>query len=65
MSLYSKGLSPVPDDVVPMHKYRAALTVLRDRERELLELKGPCRQNRCRLHRGHFGPCHIDYSDKS
>lgn len=35
----------------------AALSVLADRERELLELKGPCTNGRCRLHRAHSGPC--------
>lgn len=31
--------------------------VLRDRERELLELKGPCSNPSCPLHRAHSGPC--------
>ncbi len=33
----------------------AAQAVLADRERELLELKGPC--GTCRLHYAHNGPC--------
>lgn len=33
--------------------------VLDTRERELLELKGPCSTDGCRLHRAHSGPCHI------
>jgi hypothetical protein len=32
--------------------------VLADRERELLEIKGPCRNPGCRLHYAHSGPCH-------
>jgi hypothetical protein len=33
--------------------------VLADRERELLEIKGPCSVRRCRLHYAHSGPCDI------
>lgn len=36
---------------------QAAKTVLTDRERELLELKGPCSHTNCRLHYAHSGPC--------
>lgn len=35
----------------------AARTVCADRERELLELKGPCSNKTCRLHYAHSGPC--------
>lgn len=35
----------------------AAKAVLAERERELLELKGPCSNRRCRLHYAHSGPC--------
>lgn len=38
-------------------KLGAAKAVLADRERELLELKGPC--STCRLHYAHSGPCDI------
>jgi hypothetical protein len=31
--------------------------VLADRERELLEIKGPCSNSGCRLHYAHSGPC--------
>lgn len=31
--------------------------VLAERERELLELKGPCSNKACRLHYAHAGPC--------
>ena len=44
---------------VPMHKYTALRTVLRDRERELLQLKGPCSWAECGLHHAHIGPCDI------
>lgn len=33
--------------------------VLADRERELLEIKGPCSVETCRLHYAHSGPCDI------
>jgi hypothetical protein len=36
-------------------KLAAAKAVLADRERELLDLKGPC--STCRLHYAHSGPC--------
>lgn len=35
----------------------AAKAVLAVRERELLELKGPCSAPGCRLHYTHSGPC--------
>jgi len=39
--------------------YRVAAleSVLRDREAELWELKGPCSNGRCCLHYAHSGPC--------
>lgn len=38
---------------------RSARAVLAERERELLELKGPCSTRGCRLHYAHAGPCDI------
>lgn len=35
----------------------AAQAVLRERERELLTLKGPCSNRSCELHHAHSGPC--------
>ena len=35
----------------------ACKAVLADRERELLELKGPCTNEYCPLHFAHSGPC--------
>jgi len=35
----------------------AAKAVLAERERELIELKGPCSNSACRLHYAHSGPC--------
>lgn len=35
----------------------ATRAVLACRERELLELKGPCSSAACRLHYAHSGPC--------
>lgn len=36
---------------------RACKKVLIERERELLELKGPCSNKSCTLHYAHSGPC--------
>jgi hypothetical protein len=36
-------------------KYESTKAVLAERERELLELKGPC--STCPLHYAHSGPC--------
>ncbi len=33
--------------------------VLADRERELLDLKGPCSSAACVLHYAHSGPCNV------
>lgn len=44
---------------VPLSALNATKAVLADRERELLELKGPCSNKTCRLHRAHSGPCDI------
>jgi hypothetical protein len=41
-------------------KYEATKAVLAYREKELLDLKGPCSNTRCRLHRAHSGPCDCD-----
>ena len=38
-------------------KSEAIMTVLKDREEELLELKGPCSNKKCPLHYAHRGPC--------
>lgn len=35
----------------------ATRAVLADRERELLDIKGPCSNKKCRLHYAHSGPC--------
>lgn len=43
--------------VVPAHRLAATRAVLAERERELLELKGPCSTGTCRLHYAHAGPC--------
>lgn len=37
----------------------APRAVRAERERELLDLKGPCRVSVCRLHYAHAGPCDI------
>jgi hypothetical protein len=39
------------------HHVVAAEAVLAERERELLELKGPCSNKQCRSHYAHSGPC--------
>lgn len=38
---------------------KSVRNVLRERERELLELKGPCSTKNCTLHFAHSGPCDI------
>lgn len=44
---------------------RAVRAVCAERERELLELKGPCRNSTCRLHYAHAGPCDIPEARQS
>lgn len=49
-------------EVVGVHGARAltlsaAVAILAERERELLELKGPCSNTKCRLHYAHSGSC--------
>lgn len=45
------------DDLVPAYKLNATKAVLAERERELLELKGPCSTDTRPLHHAHAGPC--------
>ena len=40
-------------------KLRATKAVLKEREAELLELKGPCTTEECPLHYAHRGPCDV------
>jgi hypothetical protein len=40
-------------------KLKATQQVLAERERELLELKGPCSNSDCHLHYAHAGPCDV------
>jgi hypothetical protein len=40
-------------------KVEGMFAVLRIREKELLQIKGPCGQDHCRLHASHIGPCDI------
>jgi hypothetical protein len=51
-------VNPV-DSPVPAHKHRATVSVLAQREAELLALKGPCTTPDCRLHYAHSGPCDL------
>jgi hypothetical protein len=55
-----------PPDVGPLkviadltYRVSALEAVLRDREAELLALKGPCSNARCPLHYAHSGPCNV------
>jgi hypothetical protein len=41
------------------HHATFARAIVEIRERELLELKGPCRTKGCRLHYAHSGPCDV------
>ncbi len=63
-----------PDSTVSMGdflqlntRYEATKFVLDERERELLELKGPCSsaEHGCPLHYAHSGPCDIPKKEKS
>jgi hypothetical protein len=47
------------DDMVEKYKLDATKAVLAERERELLELKGPCSEDACPLHYAHAGPCDV------
>lgn len=40
-------------------RLRAVLSILAERERELLQVKGPCSLKVCRLHYAHSGPCDV------
>lgn len=54
---------PCDDGHTCCYHVAAAKAVLADRERELLELKGPCSTTSCRLHYAHSGPCHPSRED--
>lgn len=45
------------DEHVCCYHAEAVRSVRADRERELLELKGACSTEACRLHYAHSGPC--------
>jgi len=47
------------NDAQADHIVAALRSILAERERELFELKGPCRFKACALHYAHFGPCNI------
>jgi hypothetical protein len=49
--------APPAEQTVPAYRFAATKAVLAERERELLELKGPCSNRNCRLHYAHAGPC--------
>lgn len=51
-------------DQVPAHRLAAAKAILAERERELLDLKGPCSSAKCRLHHAHAGPCDFPAADR-
>jgi hypothetical protein len=40
-------------------KVEGMFAVLRIREKELMQIKGPCSKDNCRLHENHVGPCDI------
>ncbi|WP_345509485.1 dATP/dGTP pyrophosphohydrolase domain-containing protein [Phytohabitans houttuyneae] len=56
-ALRAGGKEDVPLAVVPAYRLAATQAVLAERERELLELKGACSTEACRLHYAHAGPC--------
>lgn len=56
-ALRAGGAEDASLTVVPAYRLAATRAVLAERERELLELKGPCSTGDCRLHYAHAGPC--------
>jgi hypothetical protein len=57
-----RGLADMTEDYMDKERrlrirVHALEIVLADRERELLEIKGPCSNGKCRLHYAHSGPC--------
>jgi hypothetical protein len=57
--------SQARDDHTCCYHVAAAHSVLADRERELLAIKGPCSTKTCRLHYAHSGPCDIASEQRS
>lgn len=63
----SKTLTNIPEWVPTVShndlhiKISSLMSVLADRERELMMMKGPCswKHRGCRLHYAHTGPCDI------
>jgi len=53
-------VADLPNVRAVLVRARALEAVLAVRERELLELKGPCRNSKCRLHYAHSGPCYCE-----
>lgn len=52
-----KAERSVAEGMVTRRELNSVRFVLRERERELLEVKGRCSNKRCRLHYAHSGPC--------
>ena len=58
--MITERISSATEEMVPAYRLAAAKAVLAERERELLELKGPCSsrdRHGCPLHYAHAGPC--------
>ena len=58
---YGYGVSVFSIDEVGqlIEDLRAAKAVLAVREEELIQIRGTCRNPKCRLHYAHSGPCGI------
>lgn len=54
---YTSGTFSYQDMNRANDRIAALESALADRERELLELKGPCSNAKCSLHYAHSGPC--------
>ncbi|AYN57897.1 hypothetical protein PP640_gp45 [Arthrobacter phage Faja] len=50
---------PSRDVEFVVRRLEATQSILKDRERELLEVKGPCSHAACSLHYAHSGPCNL------
>jgi len=59
----SENREPQQDSTVG-YRLRAVISILAERERELLQVKGPCSFKECRLHYAHSGPCDTSKATK-
>lgn len=56
-------LADLPEMKALAAQLNATRFVLDVREKELLDVKGPCINGQCRLHLEHSGPCEVDANE--